>query len=93
MQSTDFHAFSPTHAIALRPKQNSEVAFGAVSASKSGLTTQEVRDKSLAGVKDRQANRETGGRMKGKVGIITGVGPVAGIGVSDEHQFEGVTLM
>jgi hypothetical protein len=83
-QSTDVDAFTPLTVRELTQSKStiSNAAFGALSSSKSGLSTQEVRERSLANVKERMTGRVSGGRMRGKVGVITGVGPVAGIGVS-----------
>lgn len=58
------------------------VGFGAVSNHTSELSPIEIRGRALKDVETRSKVTSSGGRMKGKVGIITGVGPVAGIGVS-----------
>jgi hypothetical protein len=84
-QSTDEDAFLPITPPVLKCSQSTKAspAFGAISQGpKSGLSIQEVRDRGLGNVKERMVSRESGGRMRRKVGIVTGVGPIAGIGVS-----------
>ena len=56
--------------------------FGATSKNASGMTSIEIRGKALQAVEERSKATTRGTRMKGKVGIITGVGPASGIGVS-----------
>ena len=57
--------------------------FGATSKNASGMSGIEIRGKALQAVEERSRSTKGGGeRMKGKVGIITGVGPESGIGVS-----------
>ena len=56
--------------------------FGATSKNASGMSSIAIRGKALQAVEERSRSTSSGSRMKGKVGIITGVGPVSGIGVS-----------
>ena len=50
------------------------------------LSRLEVRGKALEDVVKRSNERFGSGRVKGKVGIITGVGPALGIGVSTNGE-------
>lgn len=46
------------------------------------MSRQEIRDASLANVKARMKQTEGGKRLQNKVAVITGAGPILGIGVS-----------
>jgi len=44
-----------------------------------------TRKAAMEGLQERVQSKAGGGKLKGKVGIITGVGPSTGIGVSTHH--------
>lgn len=53
----------------------------------------ETRRDALAAVRRKVEESSGAGKMKGKVGIITGVGPISGIGVSDAAYNDQTTQL
>jgi hypothetical protein len=75
-QSTDYDAFE-------EPADTSQAnSFAPGLGPEGSISRAEIRSKALEAVHARAKSMEGGGRMKGKVGVITGVGPEMGIGVS-----------
>jgi hypothetical protein len=83
-QTTDEDAFDPL----LPSATASQHQHSAVKADRQvgkgiepQLSLQAIRKAALADVVRQAESKEGTGKMKGKVGIITGVGPLTGIGV------------
>jgi len=83
-QSTDEDAFDPL----LPSATASQHRLSAVKANRQSgkgtepqLSLQAIRKAALADVVRQAESKEGTGKMKGKVGIMTGVGPLTGIGV------------
>ena len=84
-QSTDEDAFDPLPPSATVSKSNQtahKTDNQSQSESAPGMSVKETRKAALADVVRQSQSKEGTGKMKGKVGIITGVGPLTGIGVS-----------
>lgn len=77
-QSTDMDAFDP---LPLSPSVKATRLT-----TEQTISAKETRALALQDVQHRAEGTERGGRMRGKVGIITGVGPSTGIGVSYTPQ-------
>lgn len=75
-QSTDDDAFDPIPPTPIATVRVPALTIGQTTSAK------EIRALALQDVHARAEATQGGGRMKGKVGIITGVGPSTGIGVS-----------
>lgn len=58
------------------------VIFGPQPIAPEGMTRQQIRDASLKNVKARMDSTDRVPRLQNKVAVITGAGPILGIGVS-----------
>jgi hypothetical protein len=87
-QSTDLDACEPV----LQP-EGASFAFTTEPKASEGDLRQTTRDAVIERVKSKAGNVEVEGRLKGKVGAITGVGPELGIGVSLELCISNAKLM
>ena len=90
MQSTDEHAFDdlpPSPALPAKKsslmKQPSKISLPQSSnMAVTAKSAAQARKAAMEGLQERVESKAGGGKLKGKVGIITGVGPSTGIGVS-----------
>lgn len=73
----------------LQKKAPAIVGFAPPPSQDGAMSIREVRRKTLEGVQTRMQKREGSGRMQGKVGVITGVGPELGIGVGQAVYLKG----
>ena len=84
LQSTDDDAFTllmTSNKLSTLPAQ-SEIASAPQSSKDGAMKRSEIRKRVLEAVESRARAKDGLGRIKGKVGVITGVGPEMGIGVS-----------
>jgi hypothetical protein len=70
----------PTHDVRMK------VVFGSQPKAGGAMTRQSIRDAVLDSVRARTTGTSGSGRLRGKVAVITGVGPDRAIGVSPTHR-------
>ncbi|WWC64607.1 uncharacterized protein I303_107218 [Kwoniella dejecticola CBS 10117] len=84
-QSTDLDAFDDQ---VETPTNTEGLAIGTARGGPgSSAQFKEIRRSALEGVKQRAESTKGGGRLRGKVGVITGVGPESGIGTAAAKIF------
>ncbi|WWC91683.1 uncharacterized protein L201_006629 [Kwoniella dendrophila CBS 6074] len=89
-QSTDVDAFTTVSQSAKSQPKSAQggVAIGTARGGPSNSDQlKEIRKSALEGVKKRSEDTKSTNRVKGKVGIITGVGPETGIGTAAAKLF------
>nr|XP_019044146.1 2,4-dienoyl-CoA reductase [Kwoniella bestiolae CBS 10118]OCF23076.1 2,4-dienoyl-CoA reductase [Kwoniella bestiolae CBS 10118] len=84
-QSTDIDAFDDTPS---QPANTEGLIVGtARGGPASSAQLREIRKNALQGVRSRAESTVGSGKLKGKVGVITGVGPESGIGTAAAKLF------